>query len=115
MSEIKTWVNGPNLAVSGFESGKRQVPPRYRPPLLMLIVLFRIMFARPFDVLRRVDHVAVGDDCMMSRHFEISRPVVLGGETMVFCGMLQQFRSLQMMINALLRHCANLPYRLSIG
>lgn len=60
----------------------------------MLIVLFGVVPARLFDVLRRVDQLAVGDDRMIGRLFEVSRPVVLGCGAMVFCSMLQKFSSL---------------------
>jgi len=68
------------------------------------IVAFRDVFARTFDVLHRVNQVAVGNHGMMGCFFEFSSAVVFGGATLVSGGMLQELRSFQMMIHALLRH-----------
>ena len=60
----------------------------------MLIVLFGVVLARLFDVLRGVDQLTVGHNRVIGRLFEISRPVILGCGAMVFCRMLQKFRGL---------------------
>ncbi len=72
--------------------------------LFVRIVVFRQVLARAFDVLHRVNQVAVGNHRMMGRFFEFSGAVVFGGAALVFSGMLQELRSFQMMIHALLRH-----------
>jgi hypothetical protein len=68
------------------------------------IVAFGHVLASPFDMLDRVNQVAVGNHCMMGRFFEFSAAVVFGGAALVLGGVLEEFRGFQMMINALLRH-----------
>ena len=70
--------------------------------LFVRIVAFRDVFARTFDVLHRVNQVAVGNHGMMGRFFEFSAAVVFGGAALVFRGVLQEIRGFQMMIHALL-------------
>lgn len=72
--------------------------------LFVRIVVFGLVLAGPFHVLDRVDQVAVGNHRMVGGLFKLSRPVVFGGAALVFRGMFEQFRGLQMMIDSLLRH-----------
>jgi hypothetical protein len=72
--------------------------------LFVRIVAFRHVLARTFDVLYRVNQVAVGNHGMMGRFLEFPAAVVFGGAALVLGGVLEEFRSFQMMINALLRH-----------
>ena len=72
--------------------------------LIVRIVAFRHVFAGAFDVLDRMNQVAVGNHGMMGRLFEFSSAVIFGGAALVFGGMLQEFGGFQMMIHTLLRH-----------
>jgi hypothetical protein len=72
--------------------------------LFVRIVAFRLVLAGPFDVLHRMDQVAVGNHGMVGRFFKFTGAVVLGSAPLMLRGVLQKFRSLQMMIDALLRH-----------
>ena len=68
----------------------------------MGIVVFSLMPAGRDNVLHRMHQVAVGDHGMVRRPIELFRTVVLGGAPLMLRGVLQKFRSFQMMINALL-------------
>ena len=70
----------------------------------MRIVVFRLVLAGPFDVLHRVDQVAVRNHGMMGRFFKFSGCVVFGGAALVLSSVLQKFGGFQVMIDALLRH-----------
>jgi hypothetical protein len=72
--------------------------------LIVRIVVFRDVFAGAFNVLHGMNQVAVGDHGMMCRFFEFSGAVIFGGGALMFGGMLQELRGLQVMIHALLRH-----------
>ena len=72
--------------------------------LFVRIVSFRDVFAGAFDVLHRMHQMAVGDHRMVGSFLEFSGAVIFGSAALVFRGMLQEFRGLQMMIHALLRH-----------
>lgn len=72
--------------------------------LIVRIVVFRHVFAGTLNVFHRVNQVAVGNHGVMGRFFEFSGAVILGGAALVFSGVLQEFRSFQMMVHALLRH-----------
>ena len=65
---------------------------------------FGLVFARAFDVLDRMDKVAVRNHRMKGRFFKFSARVVLGGAALVLRRMLQKFGGFQVMIDALLRH-----------
>jgi hypothetical protein len=68
------------------------------------IMAFRHVFAGTFDVLDRMNQVAVGNHGVVGRLFEFSAAVEFGGAALVFGGMLQEFGGFQMMIHTLLRH-----------
>jgi hypothetical protein len=70
--------------------------------LIVRIVAFRLVLAGPFDMLNRMDQVAVRNHGMMRRLFEFPGAVILGGGALVLRGVLEKFRSFQMMIDALL-------------
>ena len=70
--------------------------------LFVRIVVFRDVFAGTFDVLHRMNQVAVGNHGMMGCLFEFSGAVVFGGAALMLRGVLQEFRSFQVMIDALL-------------
>jgi hypothetical protein len=72
--------------------------------LFVRIVIFGLVSAGAFDVFHRMNQMAVRNHGMMGGFFELSVTVVLGGDTLVLRGMLKQLGSLQMMIDALLRH-----------
>src|SRR5450432_873089 len=59
-------------------------------------------------MLHRVDQVSMGDHGMMGRLVELPGTMEFRGATLMLCGMLQQFRRFQMMINALLRHALSI-------
>jgi hypothetical protein len=68
------------------------------------IVAFGLVPAGPFDVLHRMNQVAVRDHGMMGGFFKLSGCVTLGGTALVPGSVLEQFGGFQMMIHALLRH-----------
>jgi len=72
--------------------------------LFVRIVVFGLVFAGPFDVLHRVEQMAVGNHGVMSGLFELTGTVIFRGAALMFGGMLEKFRGFQMMIDALLRH-----------
>jgi hypothetical protein len=68
------------------------------------IVTLSLVFARALDVLDGVDQVAVRNHGVMRGLFKFPGAMEFGGAALVFGRMLQQFRSFQVMIHALLRH-----------
>jgi hypothetical protein len=72
------------------------------------IVAFRLVLARPFHVLHRMDQVAVGNHRVVGGFFKFAGAVVLGGSALVLRGMLKKLGGLQMMIDAFLRHVARI-------
>lgn len=68
------------------------------------IVAFGLVPAGPFNVLHRMDQVAVRNHGMMGGFLELSCSVVLGRDALVLRRMLQKFGGFQVMIDALLRH-----------
>jgi hypothetical protein len=72
--------------------------------LFVRIVVFGLVLAGPFDVLDRVDQVAVRNHGMMGGLLEFAGAVILSGAALMPGGMLEQLGGFQMMIDALLRH-----------
>ena len=60
------------------------------------------MFAGPFDVLHRMDQVAVRNHGMMSGFFKFTGAVILRRTTLVLGSMVEQLRRFQVMVDALL-------------
>ena len=67
------------------------------------IVVFRLVLAGPFDMLDRMDQVAVRNHGMMRRFFKFSGRVALGGAALVLRRMLQKFGGFQVMIEQMIR------------
>jgi len=72
--------------------------------LFVRIVVFGLVFAGPFDMLDRMDQMAVRNHGMMRGLLEFAGAVILGGAALMPGGMLEQLGGFQMMIDALLRH-----------
>ena len=87
----------------GGKSYERALFPGER-TLFVRIVAFGLVPAGPFDVLHRMDQVAVRNHGMMGGFLKLSCPVVLGRDALVLRCMLQKFGGFQVMIDALLRH-----------
>ena len=72
--------------------------------IFVQIVVFRVVLAGPFDMLDRMDQVAVRNHGVMGGFFIFPGRVMLGGAALVLGRMLQQLGGFQVMIDTGLRH-----------
>jgi hypothetical protein len=72
--------------------------------LFVRIVALSLVFARPFNMLQRMNQVAVRNHGVVSGLLKLPAAMIFRRGALMFGGVFQQFGSLQMMINAFLRH-----------